>query len=73
LTRATIETQETMGTKTGPPVIDQTRDGRPSGRSTEQEAQARFQTNETPTNKFTSGAFFFFLPTRPNLIATQQL
>jgi hypothetical protein len=46
-------------------LIDQTRDGRPSGRSTEQEAQARFQTNETPTNKFTSGAFFFFSSDAP--------
>jgi hypothetical protein len=59
--------------KPGRLPIDQTRDGRPSGRSTEQHAQARFRTNETPTNKFASGEFFFFLPKRPKLIATQQL
>jgi len=73
LKRVTIETHENHGDENPDrPLIDQT-PGRPSGRSTEQQAQARLQTNETPTNKFTSGAFFFFLPTRPKLVATQQL
>jgi hypothetical protein len=37
----------------------------PGRHSTEQQAQARFRTDETPTNKPTSGAFFFISSNAP--------
>jgi hypothetical protein len=54
-----------MGTTTGRLLIDQIRDKRPRGRSTEQHAQTRFRTNETPTSKFTSGELFLFSSDAP--------